>query len=91
MEKTVLTHKKLHELAWAMFGRGYGACNADEKQLLVQSINAAIPHKQIRCEKGHDGSWICTAVIGGVRRHRTYMGWTKAGARRHFRNNPPSD
>ena len=89
MQKTNLTNKKLNELAFIMFGRGYGACNADEKKLLVESIDIKIPHDQILCERGHDGSCVCSAIIGGVRQHRVYMGYTKAYARRHFRNNSP--
>lgn len=90
MKNTKLTQKKLNELAWQMFGRGYGACNADEKAALVESFGKriSIAAKQVRIERGFDGSLICSAIVGGILRTRQYYYWPKAKARQHFMNNP---
>lgn len=81
--------KKRNELAHTMFGRGWGACNYDERVLVTRELGQ-IPANEVLCERGHDGAWVCSAVIGGVRLHRVYMGYSKSYAVRHFKNNPPA-
>ena len=41
------------------------------------------------CEKNFQGAWVVSAIIGGHRLHRIYMGYSKTYAIKHFKANPP--
>ena len=43
----------------------------------------------VLCEKNYHGAWVVSAIIDGIRLHRTYYGYSKQYAIRDFKNNPP--
>jgi hypothetical protein len=90
MTKT-LTAKARNELAFAMYGRGWGACNDDERLNLIEISGMKLAANDVNIRRAHDGAWLCAAILGGRRVHRTYYGYTKAYALKHFRENPPRD
>lgn len=88
MASETIQSKKRHEMAFAMFGRGWGACNDAERELVMKEMGR-IPRKGMTCARLSNGAYRCTAMVGGRLLHRDYYGWRKAAAISHFMNNPP--
>lgn len=77
-----------------MFGRKYDYCNSDEQVLVLKEMREALDSPvllkdEVLCERNSQGAWVCSAIIGGVRLHRTYMFYTERQAVKDFRTNPP--
>jgi hypothetical protein len=81
-------------LACNMFGREYDYCNPDERVLVLKEMRestgkAVLAQDEVLSEKNLQGAWVCSAIIGGVRLHRTYMFYSEHYAVTDFRRNPP--
>lgn len=77
-----------------MFGRKYDYCNSDEQVLVLKEMREALDSPvllkdEVLCERNFQGAWVCSAIIGGFRLHRTYMFYTERQAVKDFRTNPP--
>lgn len=82
------------DVAVSMFGRKYEYCNTDEQVLVLKEMKAStgkavLAEDEVLCERNFQGAIVCSAIIGGVRMHRTYIGYSEHYSKTEFRRNPP--